>query len=144
MALATLVGSIDVHGGGDDLAFPHHAYEAAQAEAATGVAAFVRRWMRPGTVHIYGHKMAKSAGNLVFVAGVRIQTCNRQTRPGQTEIALQGASGQIDKPANLLRGKQFHTRPRPTWIVTRVTRNRCPAIIMAYSSAEVNLASISV
>jgi cysteinyl-tRNA synthetase len=67
MALATLGPGIDVHGGGADLAFPHHAYEAAQAEAVTGVSPFARRWMRPGTVHIDGHKMAKSAGNLVFV-----------------------------------------------------------------------------
>lgn len=67
MALATLGCGIDVHGGGADLAFPHHAYEAAQAEAATGVRPFARAWLHAGTVRIGGEKMAKSKGNLVFV-----------------------------------------------------------------------------
>lgn len=67
MALATLGTGIDVHAGGTDLAFPHHAYEAAQAEAALGVAPFARAWMRVGTVLLEGEKMAKSTRNLVFV-----------------------------------------------------------------------------
>lgn len=67
MALATLGPGIDVHGGGADLAFPHHAYEAAHAEDATGVRPFARSWLHVGTVMIDGHKMAKSAGNLVLI-----------------------------------------------------------------------------
>jgi cysteinyl-tRNA synthetase len=67
MALATFGPSIDLHAGGEDLAFPHHAYEAAQAEALTGVRPFARAWMHVGTVMVEGRKMAKSAGNLVFV-----------------------------------------------------------------------------
>lgn len=67
MVLSTYGASIDIHAGGADLAFPHHAYEAAQAEAATGVAPFSRAWMRVGTVRINGEKMAKSTGNLVLV-----------------------------------------------------------------------------
>ena len=67
MALATLGPSIDLHVGGADLAFPHHAYETAQAEAYTGVRPFARAWMHVGTVMIDGQKMAKSAGNLVLV-----------------------------------------------------------------------------
>jgi len=70
MTLATLGASVDVHGGGADLAFPHHAYEAAMAEAATGVAPFARSWLHVGTVRIGGEKMAKSTGNLVFVHDV--------------------------------------------------------------------------
>ncbi|MCW2779487.1 MAG: Cysteine--tRNA ligase, partial [Frankiales bacterium] len=53
---------------GADLRFPHHAFEAAQAEAATGVTPFARAWMHVGTVQLAGEKMAKSTGNLVFVA----------------------------------------------------------------------------
>lgn len=67
MVLDTYGSSIDVHAGGRDLAFPHHAYEAAQAEAASGVAPFARSWMHVGTVRINGEKMAKSTGNLVLV-----------------------------------------------------------------------------
>ncbi len=67
MALATLGPGIDVHGGGADLAFPHHAFEAAQAEDATGVRPFARSWLHAGTVTIGGAKMAKSTGNLVLV-----------------------------------------------------------------------------
>jgi cysteinyl-tRNA synthetase len=67
MALATLGPGIDVHGGGADLAFPHHAYEAAQAEGATGVRPFARSWLHAGTVTVGGEKMAKSTGNLVLV-----------------------------------------------------------------------------
>ncbi|MDP1805861.1 MAG: cysteine--tRNA ligase, partial [Acidimicrobiales bacterium] len=67
MALATLGSGIDIHGGGADLAFPHHAFEAAQAEDATGVRPFARSWLHAGTVTVGGKKMAKSTGNLVLV-----------------------------------------------------------------------------
>jgi cysteinyl-tRNA synthetase len=67
MALTTLGPALDLHAGGADLAFPHHAYEAAQAEAYTGVRPFSRSWMHVGAVMTGGTKMAKSTGNLVFV-----------------------------------------------------------------------------
>lgn len=67
MALTTFGPSIDLHAGGADLAFPHHAYEAAQAEAYTGVRPLARAWMHIGIVGVEGTKMAKSTGNLVFV-----------------------------------------------------------------------------
>lgn len=70
MALATLGPVVDLHVGGADLAFPHHAYEAAQAEAFTGARPFARCWMHVGNVLVDGQKMAKSAGNLVFVQEV--------------------------------------------------------------------------
>ncbi|MGH8889914.1 MAG: cysteine--tRNA ligase [Acidothermaceae bacterium] len=68
MALSTYGSSIDLHAGGSDLRFPHHAYEAAQAEAFTGVTPFSRAWMHVGMVRIGGAKMAKSAQNLVLVS----------------------------------------------------------------------------
>lgn len=73
MATAVLGPSIDVLAGGADLVFPHHAYQAAVAEAATGVAPFARAHLPVGTVHVDGHKMAKSTGNLVLV-GDLLQT----------------------------------------------------------------------
>ncbi|MGD9528154.1 MAG: cysteine--tRNA ligase [Pseudonocardia sp.] len=68
MALTVLGASVDLHVGGEDLRFPHHAYESAMAEAVTGVRPFARSWMHVGTVRVGGEKMAKSAGNLVLVS----------------------------------------------------------------------------
>jgi cysteinyl-tRNA synthetase len=67
MVLATFGSSVDLHAGGADLRFPHHAVESLLAERATGVAPFARAWLRAGTVRTGGAKMAKSAGNLVLV-----------------------------------------------------------------------------
>jgi cysteinyl-tRNA synthetase len=67
MATSILGLAVDVHAGGADLAYPHHAYEEAIVEAATGVTPFARRWMHVGTVTKGGQKVAKSTGNLVFV-----------------------------------------------------------------------------
>jgi cysteinyl-tRNA synthetase len=67
MVLALFGPTVDLHCGGADLAYPHHACEAALAEAATGVAPFARAWLRAGTVSVDGAKMAKSTGNLVLV-----------------------------------------------------------------------------
>jgi cysteinyl-tRNA synthetase len=67
MVLALFGPTVDIHCGGGDLAFPHHACEAALAEAATGVAPFARSWLRAGVVSVEGRKMAKSTGNLVLV-----------------------------------------------------------------------------
>jgi len=70
MSLTTLGPALDLHVGGADLRYPHHAYEAAMAEAVTGVTPFARAWLHVGTVRIDGRKMAKSAGNLVLVSDV--------------------------------------------------------------------------
>ena len=66
LAMRELGTTIDLHGGGSDLVFPHHECEAAQSEAATGQL-FVRHWMHVGMVRLGGEKMSKSLGNLVFV-----------------------------------------------------------------------------
>ncbi len=58
--------TIDIHGGGSDLIFPHHECEAMQSEAVTGLP-FSRYWMHVGMVRLDGVKMSKSLGNLVFV-----------------------------------------------------------------------------
>lgn len=66
MALHAFGPAVDVHAGGGDLRFPHHAYQAAMAETFTGVAPFARTRMNVGVVGVAGAKMAKSAGNLVL------------------------------------------------------------------------------
>jgi cysteinyl-tRNA synthetase len=69
MAMKYLGSSLDVHGGGQDLIFPHHENEIAQSEAATGVE-FARVWLHNGFVTIDAEKMAKSLKNFVTVKDV--------------------------------------------------------------------------
>ena len=67
MAMSVFGPAVDVHAGGADLRYPHHAYHAAMAEAFTGVRPYARAWLHVGTVTIDGAKMAKSTGNLVLL-----------------------------------------------------------------------------
>jgi L-cysteine:1D-myo-inositol 2-amino-2-deoxy-alpha-D-glucopyranoside ligase len=66
MSTGALGHPVDIHGGGDDLIYPHHESEIAQAETA-GVAPYVRHWSHVAMVNHEGEKMSKSLGNLVFV-----------------------------------------------------------------------------
>lgn len=66
MSRKYLGDTLDIHGGGQDLIFPHHENEIAQSEAATGKP-FVRYWMHNGFINIDNEKMAKSAGNFFTV-----------------------------------------------------------------------------
>jgi L-cysteine:1D-myo-inositol 2-amino-2-deoxy-alpha-D-glucopyranoside ligase len=66
LALRELGTTVDLHGGGSDLIFPHHECEATLAGAVTGHP-FVRHWAHAGMVGYEGTKMSKSLGNLVFV-----------------------------------------------------------------------------
>lgn len=132
MVLALYGPSVDIHCGGADLAYPHHACETALAEAATGVRPFARSWMRAGIVSVDGAKMAKSTGNLVLIeqlladyppAAIRLLCLNRpwaapwnytQTELDATAALAEdlyaaaarpdsAASGQAAVPAALLR-----------------------------------------
>ncbi|MBT6059609.1 MAG: cysteine--tRNA ligase [Anaerolineae bacterium] len=66
MCLHELGESIDIHGGGNDLIFPHHENEIAQSESYTDKA-FARYWMHNGMLQLSGEKMSKSIGNLVTI-----------------------------------------------------------------------------
>ncbi len=68
MAMRYLGPQIDIHGGGGDLAFPHHTCEIAQSEHFTGKAPFSRFWLHTGMVEQEGEKMSKSLGNLTLVS----------------------------------------------------------------------------
>ena len=67
MSLKYLGDTLDIHGGGQDLIFPHHENEIAQAEAFTGVAPFVKYWLHNGLMQLGEEKMSKSLGNLITV-----------------------------------------------------------------------------
>ena len=120
MALHTFGPAVDVHAGGGDLRFPHHAYQAALAEALTGVTPFARARLNVGVVRVAGAKMAKSADNLVLVSdlltnypagAVRLLILDRRwdqdwdyDRAGLDQTAarlerLQAAAGRPDRTA---------------------------------------------
>ena len=67
MALKYLGKTLDIHGGGQDLIFPHHENEITQSESFTGVAPFVRHWLHNGLLQLGENKMSKSLGNLITV-----------------------------------------------------------------------------
>lgn len=66
MSMHHLGEQIDIHGGGNDLIFPHHENEIAQTESATGKP-FARYWVHNGMMQLNGEKMSKSLGNLVTI-----------------------------------------------------------------------------
>jgi len=106
LAMRELGPTIDLHGGGTDLIFPHHECESAQSEAATG-SLFVRHWMHVGMVRLDGEKMSKSLGNLVFVhrlleeghdpAAIRLALLSRKYRP-----SWEWEGSMLDKAADRL------------------------------------------
>ncbi|MFN8440234.1 MAG: cysteine--tRNA ligase [Caldilineaceae bacterium] len=66
MCVHHLGEQIDIHGGGNDLIFPHHENEIAQSESFTGKS-FARYWMHNGMLQLSGEKMSKSLGNLITI-----------------------------------------------------------------------------
>jgi cysteinyl-tRNA synthetase len=67
MSLKYLGQTIDIHGGGQDLVFPHHENEIAQSESFTGKKPFVKYWLHNGLLRMDGEKMSKSLGNLITI-----------------------------------------------------------------------------
>ncbi|MDQ3855672.1 MAG: class I tRNA ligase family protein, partial [Chloroflexota bacterium] len=70
MALRKLGDQIDIHGGGNDLIFPHHENEIAQSEQLTGKRPFARYWMHNGMLQFADEKMSKSLGNVLSIQQV--------------------------------------------------------------------------
>jgi cysteinyl-tRNA synthetase len=67
MSLKYLGDTLDIHGGGQDLVFPHHENEIAQSEGFTGKKPFVKYWLHNGLVQLGEEKMSKSLGNLITI-----------------------------------------------------------------------------
>jgi len=67
MSYRYLGSQLDLHGGGQDLIFPHHENEIAQSEAYTGVKPFVKHWVHNGWLTLGEEKMSKSLGNIVTI-----------------------------------------------------------------------------
>jgi L-cysteine:1D-myo-inositol 2-amino-2-deoxy-alpha-D-glucopyranoside ligase len=101
LAMRELGPTVDVHGGGRDLVFPHHECEAAQSESVTGTT-FCRHWLHVGMVGLGGEKMSKSLGNLVFVGDLL-----KEWEPAVIRLALLGHHYRSDwdwTEADLLQG----------------------------------------
>ncbi len=73
MAAACLGEKIDLHGGGQDLIFPHHENEIAQSRCAAGSDSFANYWMHNGHVTMEGDKMSKSLGNTILLSDALAQ-----------------------------------------------------------------------
>jgi cysteinyl-tRNA synthetase len=67
MSMKFLGEQIDIHGGGQDVVFPHHENEIAQSESFTGKKPFVKYWMHNGLLQMHAEKMSKSLGNLITI-----------------------------------------------------------------------------
>jgi cysteinyl-tRNA synthetase len=108
MALDAFGPTVDVQAGGGDLRFPHHAYQAAMAEALSGVAPFARTRLQVGVVNARSTKMAKSTGNLVLMsdlltdypaAAVRLLILDRRWDQGweYDPARLDAAAGRLEQ-----------------------------------------------
>ena len=93
MAMELLGETIDLHGGGADLIFPHHENEIAQSEAASGKA-FVRHWFHVSHLLVENRKMSKSLGNLYTLEDV----AKRGYEPADLRLVL--LSGHYRQPLN--------------------------------------------
>ena len=121
IALDHLGMTIDVQGGGSDLAFPHHEMSASEAQVLRGEFPFARHYVHSAMVGWQGHKMSKSRGNLVFVSTLRHEGVD----PNAIRLALlahhyradwawteQGLEGSRRPARDLARSGRASVRPR--------------------------------
>jgi cysteinyl-tRNA synthetase len=131
MAETHLGQSFDIHGGGQDLLFPHHENEIAQSECAHGGTSFVRYWMHNGFLVVNGEKMSKSLGNFFTVRellekwpgeAIRLLLLKTHYRAPLdfTDEGLRQAKGELDR---------FYTALR-TAADVRVEDNALPTGVM--------------
>ncbi len=116
MSLKYLGNSLDIHGGGQDLVFPHHENEIAQSESFTDIKPFVKYWLHNGLVQLGEEKMSKSLGNLITIKealekyspdAIRIFVLSSHYRSPLTysEEALEAAERGLDRLRQAVRGE---------------------------------------
>ncbi len=125
MAAALLGRTFDIHGGGQDLIFPHHENEVAQSHCAHGGAPLARFWLHNGFVQVEGEKMSKSLGNFFTVRelldeGHRGEAIRLALLMGHyrqpldiTRDGLREARAQLDRFYLALRGAPAATAAEP-------------------------------
>ena len=82
MAETHLGATIDIHGGGQDLVFPHHENEVAQSTCAHAGRAYARYWIHNGLIHVDSEKMSKSIGNVLLVRDLLAEAPGEVVRLG--------------------------------------------------------------
>lgn len=110
--------TFDIHGGGQDLIFPHHENEIAQSQACFGPQTFVRTWLHNGMLTVNGEKMSKSLGNFVtihqlheklpgeLIRFVLLSSHYRQPLDWNEQTVLQSRQS-LDRLYNALRGRKL-------------------------------------
>lgn len=114
MSIQLLGDTFDIHGGGQDLIFPHHENERAQSECATGKRPFVRYWMHVGFLKKNDEKMSKSLGNFLTVQEMLTRydpeviryglLASHYRSPMDSEASFQQAQHTIERLYTALRG----------------------------------------
>jgi len=134
MSLKYLGQTLDIHGGGQDLIFPHHENEIAQSECFTGKKPFVRYWMHNGLLQLGAEKMSKSLGNLITIRealkkyspdAIRIFILNSHYRSPLTysEEALEAAERGAERLRQTIRRELGEKEPTGEMVVESY-RNR--------------------
>ncbi len=122
MSLKYLGNTLDIHGGGQDLVFPHHENEIAQAESFTGIKPFVKYWLHNGLVQLGEEKMSKSLGNLITIRealekyspdAIRIFVLHSHYRSPLTysDEALEAAERGVERLRQTVRGELGEKEP---------------------------------
>jgi len=130
MSLKYLGETLDIHGGGQDLIFPHHENEIAQSESFTGKKPFVRYWLHNGFVQLGEEKMSKSLGNLVTIKealakysadAIRIFILSSHYRSPLTysEEALAAAERGVDRLRQTVHRESVEKEPTGEMVIER-------------------------
>lgn len=121
MSLKYLSETFDIHGGGQDLIFPHHENEIAQSQACFGAGTFARIWLHNGMLTVNGEKMSKSLGNFItvhqllekmpgeLVRFVLLSSHYRQPLDWNDLVVIQSRQG-LDRLYNALRGRKINEK----------------------------------
>ncbi|MBN1240921.1 MAG: cysteine--tRNA ligase, partial [Gammaproteobacteria bacterium] len=147
MIEAHLGETIDIHGGGLDLVFPHHENERAQSTCVHGGARFARYWMHNGMVNMGSEKMAKSTGNLLLVRDLRerfdaealrlaLLTAHYRQPLEWSDALLDDAMQRLDRMYGALRdaGVEGAVSPEPD----RAPQEAPPAAVVAALEDDLN------
>ena len=122
MSLKYLGETLDIHGGGADLIFPHHENEIAQSESFTGKKPFVKYWMHNGLLRLGEEKMSKSLGNIISIKqafskyssdGIRIFILGSHYRSPLTYTpeAIEAAESGADRLRQAMEAKTAGAKP---------------------------------
>jgi len=147
MSLKYLGNTLDIHGGGQDLVFPHHENEIAQSESFTGIKPFVKYWLHNGLVQLGGEKMSKSLGNLVTIRealekysadAIRLFVLSSHYRSPLTysEEALEAAERGLDRLRQAVRGELGEKEPTGEMISKSYRKRFIDAMDDDFNSAQ--------